>query len=61
MLDVDLVAPTLHKALGLTNAPQWDLDTVAAKLIPFEVDGLYALTVASHYGEDPAVLWDEPT
>ena len=61
LLDVDLVAPTLHKALGLAEAPQWDLDTVAASLIPFEVEGLYALTVASHYGESPAVLWDEPT
>ena len=61
LLDVDLVAPTLHKALGLTEPPQWDLDTVAASIIPFEVDGLYALTVASHYGESPAVLWDEPT
>lgn len=61
LLDVDLVAPTLHKALGLTEPPQWDLDSIAANLLPFEVDGLYALTVASHYGEDPAVLWDEPT
>jgi len=61
LLDVDLVAPTLHKALGLTEPPQWDLDTVAANIIPFEVDELYALTVASHYGESPAVLWDEPT
>ena len=61
LLDVDLVAPTLHKALGLTEPPRWNLDSVAAKLIPFEVDGLYALTVASHYGESPAVLWDEPT
>ena len=61
LLDVDLVAPTLHKALGLTEPPPWDLDTVAANLIPFEVDGLYALTLASHYGESPAVLWDEPT
>jgi len=60
LLDVDIVAPTLHKALGLSDAPQWDLNTVAAKLIPFEVDGLYALTLASHYGESPAVLWDEP-
>ena len=61
LLDVDLVAPTLHKALGLTEPPQWDLDSVAARLLPFEVDGLYALTLASHYGESPAVLWDEPT
>ncbi len=61
LLDVDATAPTLYKALGLSDAPQWDLNTVAAKLIPFEVDGLYALTLASHYGESPAVLWDEPT
>lgn len=61
LLDADVVAPTLWKALGLAEAPQWDLDTVAAKLIPFEVDGLYALTLASHYGESPAVLWDEST
>lgn len=61
LLDVDIVAPTLHKALGLTEAPKWDLDSGQAKLIPFEADGLYALTLASHYGENPAVLWDEET
>jgi len=61
LLDVDLVAPVLHKVLGLSEPPQWDLDSVAANLLPFEIDGLYALTVASHYGESPAVLWDEPT
>ena len=61
LLDVDATAPTLYKALGLTEAPEWELDSVAANLLPFEVDGLYALTLASHYGENPAVLWDEPT
>jgi len=61
LLDVDLVAPTLHKALGLADAPRWVLDSIAAKLIPFKIDGLYALTLASHYGENPAVLWDETT
>lgn len=61
LLDVDATAPTLYKALGLSEAPQWGLDSVAANLLPFEVDGLYALTLASHYGENPAVLWDEPT
>ena len=61
LLDVDIVAPTLHKALGVAEAPRWDLDSVKAKLLPFEVDGLYALTLASHYGENPAVLWDEAT
>lgn len=61
MLDVDVTAPTLYKALGLNKAPRLDLDSVEAKLLPFELDGLYALTLASHYGEKPAVLWDEPT
>ena len=61
LLDVDATAPTLYKALGLTEAPPLDLDSVAANLLPFEIDGLYALTLASHYGESPAVLWDEPT
>jgi len=61
LLDVDATAPTLYKALGLAEAPQLDLDSVAANLLPFEIDGLYALTLASHYSEGPAVLWDEPT
>lgn len=61
LLDVDVTAPTLYKALGLNKAPRLDLDSVEAKLLPFELDGLYALTLASHYGEKPAVLWDEPT
>ena len=64
MLDVDATAPTLYKALGLDKAPSLDLDSEQAKLLPFELDGLYALTLASHYDKhkkQPAVLWDEPT
>ena len=61
LLDADATAPTLFKALGLDKPPALDLASVEAKLLPFEVDGLYALTLASHYGENPAVLWDEPT
>lgn len=61
LLDVDAIAPTLHKALGLAEAPRWELDSGANKLYPFCLDGLYCLTLASHYGEDPAVLWDEAT
>jgi len=64
LLDVDATAPTLYKALGLNKAPSLDLDSVEAKLLPFELDGLYALTLASHYDKhtkQPAVLWDEPT
>ena len=64
LLDVDATAPTLYKGLGLNKAPSLKLDSVKAKLIPFELDGLYALTLASHYDKkdsQPAVLWDEPT
>jgi len=61
LLDADATAPTLFKALGLSSAPSLELDSVEAKLLPFELDGLYALTLASHYGENPAVLWDEAT
>lgn len=64
LLDVDATAPTLYKALGLNKAPGLDLDSAEAKLLPFELDGLYALTLASHYDKhtkQPAVLWDEPT
>jgi len=64
LLDVDATAPTLYKGLGLDKAPSLDLDSVEAKLLPFELDGLYALTLASHYdkhSKQPAVLWDEAT
>ena len=61
LLDVDATAPTLFKAMGLNSAPSLDLESEQAKLLPFELDGLYALTLASHYGETPAVLWDETT
>ena len=61
LLDADATAPTLFKALGMDKPPALDLDSGQAKLLPFEVNGLYALTLASHYGENPAVLWDEPT
>jgi len=61
LLDVDATAPTLYKAMGLDKAPSLDLESEQAKLLPFEFDGLYALTLASHYGENPAVLWDEAT
>jgi len=60
LLDVDITAPTLHKALGMNELPHWDKDSEAQVLLPFQVDGLYAGTMASSFGEDPAVLWDEP-
>lgn len=58
---MDAVAPTLHKALGLAEAPRWEVDAAEQLIIPHQVDGLYVVTMASHYGENPAVLWDEPT
>lgn len=61
LLDVDVTAPTLGRGLGLGEIPQWGLDSQAESIVPFEVDGIYALTMASHYGETPAVLWDEKT
>lgn len=61
MLDIDVTAPTLGRGLGLVETPQWGLDSQAETIIPFEVDGIYALTMASHYGDNPAVLWDERT
>jgi len=61
LLDVDVTAPTLHKALGMAELPRWGKDSVAEVVLPFQVDGLYGLTMASHFGENPAVLWDEPT
>jgi len=65
LLDVDCVAPTLTTALGLPKLPEWELNAAGdggkGTVLPFEVDGIYALTMASHYGEAPAVLWDEKT
>ena len=65
LLDVDCVAPTLTTALGLSKLPGWELNAAGdggkGTVLPFEIDGIYALTMASHYGETPAVLWDEET
>jgi len=61
LLDVDATAPTLHKALGLAEAPRWETNAAEQMIIPYQVDDLYVVTMASHYGENPAVLWDEPT
>lgn len=61
LLDVDATAPTLDKALGLAESPVWGLDSARAQYIPSLVNGLYILTLASHYGPTPAVMWDEPT
>lgn len=61
LLDVDCTAPTLATALGLPQLPKWESDAVNEVILPFEIDGIYALTMASEYTETPAVLWDEPT
>lgn len=61
LLDVDATAPTLHKALGLEETPTWQLDSARACIKPFSHEGLHALTLASFYGDHPAVMWDEAT
>lgn len=58
---MDIIAPTLHKALGLTELPSWNLNSAEAKILPAYHDGLYVVTIASHFGETPAVLWDDKT
>jgi Mrp family chromosome partitioning ATPase len=37
------------------------VDAAEQLIVPYHIDGLYVVTMASHYGENPAVLWDEPT
>lgn len=61
LLDVDITAPKLSRGLGLSETPEWVKDSQAEVVLPTEVDGLYILTMASHLGDKPAVLWDEPT
>jgi len=60
LLDVDVVAPTLHKALGV-ELPRWSTDSEHQTLLPSCHDGIYMLTIASFYGPDPAVMLDEPS
>lgn len=62
-LDIDITAPTGSEAFGLEKPPDWELDATAddgkGAIIPYEIDGIQFITLASHFGKAPAVLWHE--
>jgi len=62
-LDADITAPTGSEAFGLKRLPDWELDAAAdggkGAIVPYDVDGIQFITLASHFGETPAVLWNE--
>lgn len=55
-LDIDITGSTLSRALGI-EPPRWELDTAREKVVVPEVNGYWLLAIASHVGEDYAVLW----
>jgi len=62
-LDADITAPTGSEAFGLEKPPDWELDAAAdggkGAIVPYDVDGIQFITLASHFGQAPAVLWNE--
>jgi len=62
-LDADITAPTGSEAFGLEKPPDWNLDATAdggrGAIVPYVVDGIQFITLASHFGRAPAVLWNE--
>ena len=62
-LDADITAPTGSEAFGMEKPPDWELDASAdggrGAIVPYEVDGIQFITLASHFGQAPAVLWNE--
>ena len=62
-LDADITAPNGSEAFGLEKPPDWELDAAAdggrGAIVPYNVDGVQFITLASHFGQAPAVLWDE--
>jgi len=62
-LDTDITAPTGSEAFGLEKPPDWELDATAdngrGAIIPYDIDGIKFITLASHFGRTPAVLWHE--
>lgn len=60
LLDADVTAPKLHKALGLVDPPPWQVDAAKECVLPNRLDNFQFVTLASLYGADnPAVLWKE--
>jgi len=62
-LDADITAPTGSEAFGLEKPPDWERDAAAdggkGAIVPYDVDGIQFITLASHFGQAPAVLWNE--
>ena len=59
LLDLDITAPKLHKALGFGGAPKWKLDSAKEAIFPARADGIQFLTVAGHTKEKSTILLDE--
>ena len=59
LLDVDITAPKLHKALGFREAPKWQLDSAKESIIPSKVNGIEFVTIAGHTGEKSTILLNE--
>jgi ATP-binding protein involved in chromosome partitioning len=57
-LDIDITGSNLFTALGLQHSPKWGLDTAHERVIVPEVNGYWLLSIASHVGEEYAVLWE---
>jgi len=58
LLDIDVTGSNLFSALGLEHSPKWGLDTTNERVIVPEVNGYWLLSIASHVGEEYAVLWE---
>lgn len=58
LLDIDITGSTLCRALNV-EPPEWGLDSAQKKIIVPEVDGLWLLAIASHIGEEYAVMWGQ--
>lgn len=58
LLDIDITGSNLFSALGLQHSPKWNLDTANEKVVVPEVNGYWLLSIASHTGEEYAVLWE---
>ena len=57
-LDIDVTGSNLFSALNLPHSPKWKLDTANEKVVVPEVNGYWLLSIASHAGEEYAVLWE---
>lgn len=57
LIDIDVTGSTIHSALGVPPPP-WGLDTAREKIVVPQVNSnCWLLSIASHVGEDFAVIW----